>query len=166
MASLEGHNNSAWSDLVSAWDKIGDPYHGCYARLRAAEAALAHADRPTARTLLYHAARQTSALGAASLLREIEALARGARLQLSADLPAPVEPTPAERVGLTPREAEVLRLITEGRSNRQIAGELVISVKTASVHVSRILTKLGVASRGEAAAAAYRLQLFDHPHRP
>jgi DNA-binding NarL/FixJ family response regulator len=68
-------------------------------------------------------------------------------------------------VGLT-REAQVLRLITEGRSNRQIAGKLVISVKTASVYVSRILTKLGVASRGEAAAAAYRLQLFDHPHRP
>jgi ATP/maltotriose-dependent transcriptional regulator MalT len=166
MASLEESNNTAWSDVVSAWDKIGDPYRGCYARLRAAEAALAHADRPTARTLLHHAARQTSALGAIPLLQEIEALARGARLQLSADLPAPVEPTPAERVGLTPREAEVLRLITEGRSNRQIAGELVISVKTASVHVSRILSKLGVASRGEAAAAAYRLQLFDHPHRP
>ncbi len=54
----------------------------------------------------------------------------------------------------------MLRLVAADRSNREIGGELFISVKTASVHVSNILAKLGVASRGEAAAAAHRLRLF------
>jgi DNA-binding NarL/FixJ family response regulator len=55
----------------------------------------------------------------------------------------------------------VLRLVAAGHSNREIASELFISVKTASVHVSNILGKLNVTSRGEAAAAAHRLRLFD-----
>ncbi|WTY93324.1 LuxR C-terminal-related transcriptional regulator [Sphaerisporangium sp. NBC_01403] len=62
---------------------------------------------------------------------------------------------------LTAREHEVLRLVTTGRSNREIAAELFISAKTVSVHVSNILAKLGVASRGEASATAHRLRLFD-----
>ena len=66
-----------------------------------------------------------------------------------------------DRLGLTAREFEVLRLVAAGRSNREIAAELFISAKTASVHVSNILGKLGVASRGEAAATAHRLRLFD-----
>ncbi|MFP3967603.1 LuxR C-terminal-related transcriptional regulator, partial [Actinomadura fulvescens] len=60
----------------------------------------------------------------------------------------------------TPRELEVLRLVADGQSNREIAEVLFISAKTASVHVSNILTKLEVASRGEAAATAHRLALF------
>jgi DNA-binding NarL/FixJ family response regulator len=64
---------------------------------------------------------------------------------------------------LTPREAEVLALIAEGRTNRQIGAELFITGKTASVHVSRILMKLGVANRAEAAAAAHRLGLARRP---
>jgi DNA-binding CsgD family transcriptional regulator len=64
-------------------------------------------------------------------------------------------------LGLTGREVEVLRLVTAGRSNRDIAAELFISPKTASVHVSNILGKLGVATRGEAAAKAHMLRLFD-----
>jgi DNA-binding NarL/FixJ family response regulator len=66
-----------------------------------------------------------------------------------------------DRLGLTAREFEVLRLVAAGRSNREIAAELFISAKTASVHVSNILGKLGVTSRGEAAAAAHRRRLFD-----
>ena len=58
------------------------------------------------------------------------------------------------------REQEVLRLVAAGRGNREIAGELFISPRTASVHVSNILGKLNVASRGEAAAVAHRLHLF------
>ncbi|MYS48529.1 hypothetical protein GTW46_00315, partial [Streptomyces sp. SID6013] len=74
---------------------------------------------------------------------------------------APSGPTdPAEALGLTGRERDVLRLVSEGRTNRQIAGELFISPKTASVHVSNILAKLGVSGRGEAAAVAHRLALF------
>ena len=68
---------------------------------------------------------------------------------------------PVAPFGLTPRELEVLRLVAAGRSNQQIAGELFISPKTASVHVSNILGKLGVTSRVEAAATAHRLHLLD-----
>ena len=77
--------------------------------------------------------------------------ARRARLPLGQ---APAAP-PAE-TDLTAREQEVLELVAAGRSNRQIAEALYITEKTASVHVSNILRKLGVASRGEAAAEAYR----------
>ncbi|WUH78902.1 response regulator transcription factor [Streptomyces sp. NBC_00435] len=63
-------------------------------------------------------------------------------------------------MGLTSRERDVLRLVAVGHTNRQIAEELFISPKTASVHVSNILAKLGVAGRGEAAALAHRLRLF------
>ena len=65
----------------------------------------------------------------------------------------------ADSFGLTRRETEVLSLVAEGRTNRQIGQELFITTKTASVHVSRILAKLGVAGRGEAAAVAHRLGL-------
>jgi DNA-binding NarL/FixJ family response regulator len=61
--------------------------------------------------------------------------------------------------GLTPREREVLALVADGRTNRQIAERLFISDSTAGVHVSNILGKLGVAGRGEAAAIAFRLGL-------
>jgi DNA-binding NarL/FixJ family response regulator len=67
---------------------------------------------------------------------------------------AAAPPGLAER--LTGRELEVLRLVAAGRSNREIAAELFISVKTASVHVSNILAKLNAASRTEAAAIAHR----------
>jgi DNA-binding NarL/FixJ family response regulator len=57
---------------------------------------------------------------------------------------------------LTSRERDVLGVLVRGRTNQQIAAELFISPKTASVHVSRILAKLGVANRTEAAALAMR----------
>jgi DNA-binding NarL/FixJ family response regulator len=68
-------------------------------------------------------------------------------------------PEPAEELGLTPREREVLALVADGRTNRQIAEALFISDKTASVHVSNILTKLKAGNRGEAGALAHRLGL-------
>ena len=70
--------------------------------------------------------------------------------------------SPAASLGLTRREAEVLALVAQGRTNRQIGQELFITPKTASIHVSRILAKLGVTGRGEAAAAAHRLGLDKH----
>ncbi|MER0247038.1 response regulator transcription factor, partial [Streptomyces sp. HSW2009] len=73
---------------------------------------------------------------------------------------APPVPDPADAFRLTPRERDVLRLVAVGRSNRQIAEELFISPKTASVHVSNILAKLEVSGRGEAAAMAHRLRLI------
>ena len=86
-------------------------------------------------------------------------LARSARLALGTGHDGGTPAPPG--LGLTAREFEVLRLVTAGRSNPEIAAELFISAKTASVHVSNILGKLGVSSRGEAAAAAHRLHLFD-----
>jgi len=99
-------------------------------------------------------------MGAAPLVEDITALVRRARLSRNghdrADAPAAHTPDEAERLGLTAREAEVLRLVADGLSNTQIAEELYISRKTASVHVSNILSKLGVSSRVEAAALAHR----------
>jgi DNA-binding NarL/FixJ family response regulator len=100
-------------------------------------------------------------LGAAPLRREIELLAGRGRLRLTEPAGVPAVPTslpsPTASLGLTRRETEVLSLLAEGRTNRQIGQELFITEKTASLHVSRILAKLGVASRGEAAAVAHRL---------
>ena len=62
--------------------------------------------------------------------------------------------------GLTPREAEVLALVAEGRSNAEIAGRLFISAKTVSVHLSNLMAKLGAASRTEAVAVARRTHLL------
>ncbi len=102
-------------------------------------------------------------LGAAPLARDAALLARRGRLALTPapraeTAPAPADP--AEALGLTSRERDVLRLVAAGHTNRRIAEELFISPKTASVHVSNILAKLGVSGRGEAAAVAHRLGLF------
>ena len=73
---------------------------------------------------------------------------------------APAEPERAPApLGLTPREHEVLLLVAEGHTNREIGARLYMSEKTASVHVSRILGKLDVGGRVEAAAVAHRLGL-------
>jgi DNA-binding NarL/FixJ family response regulator len=72
---------------------------------------------------------------------------------------APGPRDPAASAGLTPREREVLRLLVEGRSDREIAAALFISPRTATTHVSHILGKLGVSSRTEAAALAVREDL-------
>ncbi|MBY3065358.1 response regulator transcription factor [Rhizobium laguerreae] len=71
------------------------------------------------------------------------------------------EGAPKAPLGLTDREFEVLRLVAAGHSNREIAKNLFISSKTASVHVSNILSKLSVSSRGAAAAVAHRLRIID-----
>jgi DNA-binding CsgD family transcriptional regulator len=79
--------------------------------------------------------------------------------QPTQQFPDPEAPSLAASLGLTRRETEMLALVAEGRTNRQIGQALFITPKTASVHVSRILAKLGVAGRGEAAAVAHRLGL-------
>jgi DNA-binding CsgD family transcriptional regulator/tetratricopeptide (TPR) repeat protein len=155
---------AAWATAAALWERRGQPYRVAYACFRQAEALMAgNGDRDTAAEALRRAAAITGRLGARPLDTEVKALARRARLDLGphAVTPAPAAdtPTPAEDLGLTPREAEVLALVAAGRSNRQIAQALFISPKTASVHVSNILAKLGVASRVEAAAVAHRLGL-------
>jgi len=77
-------------------------------------------------------------------------LARRARIDLA--IPGPVPMPDRDPLGLTPREREVITLLSDGLSNAEIARTLYISEKTASVHVSNILRKLGVTSRIQAAA--------------
>jgi len=152
---------AAWAAAAAAWERLGQPYRVAYAGFRQAEALLAAGDRDSAAVVLRHAAEITGRLSARLLDGEIQALARRARLDLAQHaVPAAAGvPTPAAQLGLTPREVEVLVLVAAGRSNRQIAQALFISPRTASVHVSNILAKLGVAGRVEAAAIAHRLGL-------
>jgi len=151
---------AAWAPLAADWDRIGQPFPAAYARLRAAEVAVAGGGQRAARELLDAAAATATRLGARPLLEEVRWLARQAGLGLAAET-GPGGDDDLRRLGLTDREVEVLRQVTDGRSNRQIGERLFISPKTVSVHVSSILAKLGVASRGEAAATAHRLRLFD-----
>src|SRR6266571_1809490 len=153
---------AAWAAAAAVWDRLGQRFRIAYACFRQAEALLAgNGDRDAAAEALRRAADITGRLGARLLDTEVKALAQRGRLRLVQDAVAPATgaPTPAEHLGLTPREAEVLALVAAGRSNRQIAQALFISPKTASVHVSNILAKLAVSGRGEAAAIAHRLGL-------
>jgi len=164
-----------WRTAGARFEALSDPYHVAYARLREAEAELrAHGIRAAAAAPLLAASAIARRLGAEPLRREVEALARRARVDLDA-VPSSADGAPAAarrgspaapspRGGgpiLSARELEVLRLVADGRSNGQIAERLFISRKTASVHVSHILDKLGVGNRVEAAMVAARLGLLE-----
>jgi DNA-binding CsgD family transcriptional regulator len=154
----EGRQDAAgWDAAHAAWERLGQPYPAAYALLNAARAALAGGDRDAAAARLSAGAKLAEQVGARPLLQQIAQLARQARV----DLPVSGQAAAPARFGLTERETEVLRLVAQGRGNRDIAAELFISPKTASVHVSNILGKLGVATRTEAAAVTYRLHLLD-----
>ena len=182
-----GDLRAAWDAAAQAWAAVSEPYPQASALLQAAEAALSGGDHDGGATRLRQAAGLARNLGARPLAGDIDLLARRARVDLSAGdadggdaapgtsgVPGAIPGTGGaaagrggggiaepDRFGLTAREFEVLRLVADGRSNPEIASELFISAKTASVHVSNILGKLGVTSRGEAAATAHRLRLFD-----
>ncbi len=162
---LEGASDpERWQAAAAAYDRLQRPFEAAYARFRQAEALLAaRASRQQAEQALRSAHRTAVALGAGPLRREIELLAQRGRLRLdeqgNTTPPAAVPPSPTAPLGLTRRETEVLALVAQGRSNRQIGQQLFITEKTASLHVSHILTKLGVASRVEAAGVAHRLGL-------
>jgi DNA-binding NarL/FixJ family response regulator len=146
--------------------EMNEPFHLASALLRHAEALIRSGDSDGAAPAVREAHELARGMGAAPLLAEIETLARRARVRMpdassSEDRREP--PDELTRLGLTARETEVLRLVAEGLSNSQIAGKLFISPKTASVHVSNILSKLGVATRVEAAALAYRRGLVQAP---
>lgn len=154
------HRVDRWSETVAAYEPLERPHLLAHARHRLADALLAEGGRREEAAALLREAHATAVrLGAHPLREDVELLAARARLPLTPDR-AP-EPEPGDDAfGLTPREQDVLRLVAEGRTNRQIAEELFISPKTASVHVSNILAKLGVSGRGEAAALAHRLRLL------
>ncbi|MFF9264700.1 helix-turn-helix transcriptional regulator [Streptomyces longwoodensis] len=188
LARAEGRGDPGeWGAVVTAFEALDRPYDLARTRYRLAEALLTTGgdgsqgshdqdrdgdaagdgqdrdvdrcdergdERARATELLRLVRAVAEHLGARPLADAATQLAHRARLPLLRGT------VPADPYGLTNREHEVLRLVCAGRTNRQIADELFISPKTAGVHVSHILAKLGVSGRGQAAALAHRLGLF------
>ena len=140
----------AWQAVLEAFG-LAYMYEIARTRWRLAEALAEAGRRDEAEEQWRQAANTADGLGAKPLRRVLDDLARRARIGT-----APSLPDGAVLASLTSREREVLRLIAAGRSNREIASVLFIAPKTASVHVSNILGKLGASSRTEAAAIAHR----------
>jgi ATP/maltotriose-dependent transcriptional regulator MalT len=162
-----------WRASAAAWEVVERAYRIAVAQAREAEAEVAADDREAAAAAAGAALETARRLGAGWLAGEVEGLVARARLRIDGDgdgagaagdgaAEGDGAPTPAEDpFGLTPRERQVLSLVARGATNRQIGAQLYMAEKTASVHVSRILAKLDVRSRTEAAAVAYRLGLAD-----
>ncbi len=148
-------DTAAWRAVVEAFG-YGEVYHVALARWRLAEALVGAGDRDGAAAELEAALRTADELGARPLGDALRDLARRARLA------APGSPVPTVEL-LTEREHAVLELVARGYTNRRIGDELFISDKTASVHLSRAMTKLGAASRTEAVTEAYRRGVLAQP---
>ena len=161
------HRRASGDNDPEAWQAVLDAFGPVYAyetartRWRLAEALAEAGRRDEAAEQWHQAAQAADRLAARPLRRALDDLARRARIG-TAEQRGDGEVLAA----LTSREREVLRLIAAGRSNREIASVLFIAPKTASVHVSNILGKLGAASRTEAAAIAYREGLIAQPAQP
>jgi DNA-binding CsgD family transcriptional regulator len=153
-----------WWTSAEGWEALERPYPVALSRWREAEARMAAGDREGAAVAAGAALALARQLGAHWLVAELEGFGARARLVLDAEGAAPAaEPEIAEAerpFGLTARELQVLGLLATGATNREIGERLFMAEKTASVHVSRILTKLDVRSRTEAAAVAHRQGLF------
>ena len=165
---------AAWAEAVDRCQAMNEPFVLAYALFRLAEAhttqgAASDAAQPAAEALAI-----AQSLGAAPLAADIDALIRRARLirppdaagdataPATVDAPGPPPQASADNpFDLTAREQEVLALVAAGHSNGEIAERLFISRKTASVHVSNILGKLGVGTRLQAAAVAHRRGLVE-----
>lgn len=165
LARAHGDEDPAlWTQATEAWQALGRPYRAAQAQRRRAEALLARGEREAATVAAAEALAAASAIGAAWLASEVEGFALRARLRMDPDEPSPPSAPTAtddgeDPFGLTPRERQVLALLADGRTNREIGAALYMAEKTASVHVSRILSKLDVRSRTEAAAVAHRVGL-------
>jgi DNA-binding CsgD family transcriptional regulator len=158
LAGGTGAEPGPWREMVGLVESTAGPRHlRAYGNYRLGAALAGQGDREAAAGPLREAAATADQLGARLVRRWVDDLARRAHIRLLDG----VGGLPDRSHGLTSREREVLRLIAAGSSNRQIGEALFISTKTASVHVSNILAKLGAAGRGEAAAIAYREGLVD-----
>jgi DNA-binding CsgD family transcriptional regulator len=146
-----------WEAAVAGRRRLGRPHELAAALAELAAAALESGRRDVGAAAVVEAHGIALSLGAKPLREQLEALARRATIQLPG---VPSADDTAERLGLTRREREVLALLADGRSNRQIGEMLFMAESTAGVHVSNILGKLGVSRRTEAAALAHRLGLF------
>jgi DNA-binding CsgD family transcriptional regulator len=154
-ATLEG-GVERWREAVAAWRADGQRYQLAEALLGLATAAAGAGDRAAAGEAIEEASAIAAALGATPLVDAADTLARRVGLRAAG------HSAPSGTELLTAREQEVLRLVAEGQSNSRIAQRLYISPKTASVHVSRIIAKLEVNNRVEAAAVARRLGLLSN----
>jgi DNA-binding CsgD family transcriptional regulator len=155
----DGSAPALWAVAAERWDGLARPYPVAYARWREAEALMEARDRDGATRAASAALDGARRLGSAWLAEEVVSLAARARLQLGDKATAaatPVSEEPENPFGLTARERDVLALVAAGATNREIGERLHMAEKTASVHVSRILAKLNVRSRTEAAAVAHR----------
>ena len=144
-----------WGACRRAWHEAGRVYDETYARLREAEALFAADERDRAKEGLREAAASAASLGARPMLALAGELARRARV--AADVPRRRDP---DRDEPTARELEVLSLLADGLTNREIAARLFVSPKTVGIHVSRLLRKLDAHTRGEAVAVARRRDLL------
>ena len=151
------HDPDAWDAAVAGRRALARPFEVAWALVGAAVEHLAARRREDGASALTEAHGIAAALGARPLRLRIESLARRARIGLEG---VDTADDAAERLGLTRREREVLSLLADGRSNRQIGEQLYMAESTAGVHVSHILGKLGVTRRSEAAAVAHRMGLF------
>jgi DNA-binding CsgD family transcriptional regulator len=161
-----GRNDpAAWRAVVEAFG-ASSPYETARSRWRLAEALAKAGQHEAARREWRLAAQTAGDLGAVPLRAAVDDLGRRARLA-----PAPQRSSqsadkyrgPLAR--LTARELEVLQLLAAGRGNKDIGATLFISAKTASLHVSNIMAKLGAASRIEAAAIAHQQGITAEPPR-
>jgi len=149
----------AWASAVAAWERADQPYRQAYAEWRHAEALLTAGDREGARSALRDAHQRSARVGARLLHGDVVALARRARVDLTQDVSGQDRP-PADPYSLTPRERQILGMLVDGRTNRQIAKALFISHRTVGTHVSNLLAKLDARTRSEAAAIAHRERLL------
>jgi DNA-binding CsgD family transcriptional regulator len=157
VARLRRPDPDVFAVVARAADALGDVWTAAAMRLHEADAAAAQGAAGRAAEALRGAHAVAVRLGARPLLDDVDALSRRARISVDVIEAAALDESDVTRLGLTQREAEVLALVAAGRTNRQIGTELYVSEKTASVHVSNILRKLGVTTRVEAAAVAQRL---------
>jgi DNA-binding CsgD family transcriptional regulator len=152
-ARISGEPN--WAPAVAAFRALQWPWPLAYCLYRSAEADLVADRRTDGQAALSECIDIARRLGARPLLADADRLARAAGLDVDQQEARAADPLAS--YGLTSREREVLLLLAAGRSNPQIAQTLFISPKTASVHVSNILGKLGLSSRVEAAGLISRL---------
>ncbi len=163
LSRRDGDDDPAtWARAARELERIAYRPLAATARQGEAEASLRRGDVAAAALAIRAALAHVDAMGAKAMHEPLERLARAARITLEPGSAGPdgaqrdASAAPPDPWGLSTREREVLALVAEGRTNREIGEALYISDKTASVHVTHILVKLGVSSRTEAALLAAR----------
>lgn len=146
-----------WAGIAERWQELGLPYRAAYALMRAAEDGLRRRRRATARDHLVGCRELARVMDARHLEERAEQMARRARIALTDDATSPGVPH-----GLTPRELEVLELIAQGLTDREVAERLFISHRTVERHVSHLLAKLDASRRAELVTLAHRQGLLPH----